>query len=614
MSFVPLLFLALLMTPIPDATSPGQSHGPSGQPLQYVLRFPAPQTHYVEVEASVPTGGKPSVELLMAVWTPGSYLVREYARHVEDMRAAGVTGAPLAVEKTQKNRWRIQTGGAERVIVRYRVYAREMTVRTNFVEGEFALLNGAPTFVTLAERTPRAHDVRLELPAAWKTSISPLPSAPGGQPHSYRAVDFDTLVDSPILAGNPATYEFTVAGKTHTLANVGEGGVWDGPRSAADVQKIVEACAAFWGTLPYDRYVFFNLLTEAGGGLEHAASTVLMTSRWRTRTRRGYLGWLNLVGHEFFHLWNVKRLRPVELGPFEYERENPTRSLWMAEGVTDYYGDVMVARAGLSTPDEYLNSLSDAIQELQTTPGRLTQSVEEASFDAWIRYYRPDENSANTSISYYTKGAVIGFLLDMEIRRASRGAKSLDDVMRLAYKRHAGSRGYTPQQFRAVAQEVAGTDLSAWFARALESREELDYAPALEYLGLRFRREASSPERPPRAWTGLVTRTEAGRLLVSQVRRGTPGFEAGFNVDDEIVAIDDYRVRPDQWESTRPGQDSRLDAYRPGDSVAILVSRRDRLLTVSLTFGAEPARSWRLERNPDASPEQQARLTAWLKD
>ncbi len=266
----------------------------------------------------------------------------------------------------------MQTGGAPSVTVRYRVYGREMSVRTNFIEADFALINGAATFLTLADDTgPRPHEVALTLPAAWKTTMTGLPAAADGLAHHYRAADFDTLVDSPIVAGNPAVYEFAVKGKPHFLVNVGEGGVWDGPRSAADAQKIVETQAAFWGHLPYDKYVFINMITEGTGGLEHRNSTVLMTSRWRTRTRRGYVDWLSLVSHEFFHAWNVKRLRPVELGPFEYERENYTKTLWVAEGLTDYYADLLAVRAGVITPEESLGALSETIASLQTTPGRL---------------------------------------------------------------------------------------------------------------------------------------------------------------------------------------------------------------------------------------------------
>jgi predicted metalloprotease with PDZ domain len=602
---LPALVVCLLLAGVgPRGAAQGGRTTPL-EPIRYTLRFPAPHTHYVEVEALVPTGRQPAIEMMMAVWTPGSYLIREYSRHVEGVTARTAAGAPLSVEKTQKNRWRIVTGGADRVTVSYRVYCREMGVRNNWVDAEFAMVNGAPTFLTLAERVARPHMVRVELPSTWSTAVTGLPPAPGEPPHTYVAADFDTLVDSPIVAGNPALYEFQVDGKPHVLANVGEAGVWDGPRSAADVERIVREHRRMWGFLPYDRYVFLNLLTDASGGLEHKNSTLLMTRRWATRSRRSYLGWLSLVSHEYFHLWNVKRLRPVELGPFDYERELYTRSLWIAEGFTDYYADLAVHRAGLSTREEFLEALSRPIADLQTTPGRRVQSVEQASFDAWIKQYRPDENFANTAISYYTKGAVIAFLLDAKIRRATAGGRSLDDLMRLAYRRYSGERGFTPEEFRRTASDVAGLDLGPWFRGALETTDELDYQEALDWFGLRFR-PAPSSEGPGRPWLGATTRADGGRLLVTQVRRDTPAYEAGLNVDDEIVAIEEFRVPASDWTQF-------LDYFRPGDRVSMLVARRGRLERLTVTLGREPQTSWRLEVRPDASADQRARLDEWLQ-
>lgn len=562
-------------------------------PIRYVVRFPAPQTNYAEVEATIPTGGKPQVDLMMAVWTPGSYLVREYSRNVENVAAAAGT-AKLDVVKTAKNRWRVTTGGAPSITLTYRVYGHEMSVRTNWVEDSFAMLNGAATYITLVETGPRPHDVRLELPASWKTSITGMPDSPEGGANHYRAPDYDTLVDSPIVAGSPTIHRFVAAGKPHFLVDVGEGGVFDGARAATDVAKIVEQAASLWGGLPYDKYVFFNVLTGGGGGIEHKNSVMMMASRWSMSTHDRYIGWLGLVSHEFFHLWNVKRLRPVELGPFDYEHEVYTRSLWIAEGFTDYYSDVILARAGLITTAEYLENLSGGIRALQSTPGRLVQPVEMASFDAWIKQYRPDENSSNVSISYYTKGAVIGFLLDARVRQATNGAKSLDDVMRLAFQRYSGAHGYTPEQFRQAASEVAGTDLSAWFERVLDTTEELDYQPALDWFGLEFR---TAPTRPdPPAWLGARTREEDGRLIVTVVPRGTPAFDAGLNQGDEIVAIDDFRITPREL-------NSRFDAYQPGQKVTLLIARRDEMKRLDVTLGAEPADKWELKIREGADGE-----------
>ena len=591
-----VLAAALLMT---DASAFAQT----AEPIRYTLSFPAPETHYAEVTATVPTGRQPVAELMMAVWTPGSYMVREYSRNVETVTAAGPDGRALAVEKSEKNRWRVTTGGAPAVTVKYRVYGREMSVRTNWIEAGFALINGAPTFMTLADRAPRVHELVIVPAAKWAKSMTGLPEMTGG-PHRYSAPDFDTLADSPIVIGNPTVYEFTVDDKKHYLVNEGEGGVFDGPRAAKDLEAMVREHRRMWGSLPYDKYLFLNLLTEAGGGLEHKNSTVLMGSRWLTRTRRAYVSWLELASHEFFHVWNIKRLRPVELGPFDYENEVHTKSLWIAEGVTDYYGDLAVHRAGLATRDEFLESLSAKVEELQTTPGRAVQSVELASFDAWIKYYRPDENSANTSISYYTKGAVAAFLLDARIRKVTNGARSLDDVMRAAYERYAGSKGYTADEFRMVAEKVAGTSLKAFWDTVVTGTQELDYAEALDVFGLRFR-SVTAPAEGTRAWLGATTRNDAGRLVVSQVRRDTPGAAAGLNVDDEILAIGDFRVRADRL-------DNRLEQYRPGDRVTLLVARREQLVRLDVTFGAEPPRAWRLEVNPSAQDGQQSTRQKWL--
>jgi predicted metalloprotease with PDZ domain len=603
------IILSIAMTIPFEATAaqPRPSLPPS-DPIHYTLTFPAPATHVVEIEADVPTGRRPAIELMMAVWTPGSYLVREYSRNVEGVKATGVAGASLAVSKSAKNRWRIETGGADRVKVRYRVYGREMTVRTNYIDPDFALINGAATYLTLAGDTgPRPHDVTVELPAGWKAVVSPLQDVPGGPSRQFRAPDFDTLVDSPMVAGNPAIDPFTVRGVTHYLVDIGEGGIWDGAKTVADVQKIVETAAAFWGTVPYDKYVFFNLLVQASGGLEHKNACTLMANRWDIRTRRGYAAWLDLLSHEFFHAWNVKRLRPVELGPFDYERENRTRMLWAAEGLTDYYGSLIAVRSGAITPQEYIANLSEAISELQTTPGRLSMPVEQASQDAWIRYYRPDENSPNVSISYYTKGAIVGLLLDLEIRRLTNNAKSLDDVMRAAWAKYSGAHGYTAEEFRTLVSEVPGHDLSAWLHRALDTTEELDYAP-LATVGLVAKADVPDPPRP---WIGLSTsngtlRNDNGRLVVAQVRRDTPAEAAGVSVEDEILAIGGYRVRPDQWLT-------RLDAWRPGDTVPLLVARREALVTLQVTFASEPARGVKVDVDPNADAAAVARRESWLK-
>lgn len=589
-----------------------ENHHPAHvHPVRYTVSFPAPQTHYACIEAVLPVEGAHDVEVFLPVWTPGSYLVREYARHIENVAVTDGGGSKtLPFSRSRKNRWRVKTHGSREIRFSYRVYCREMSVRTNWVEDSFALLNGAPAFVTLADGVKRPHEVLLDLPSHWQTSVTGMPEAAGGAPHHYLAEDYDTLVDSPILLGNPAIYRFDVDGIPHILANLGEEGVWDGPRSAADTEAIVRCHHRMWGSLPYTKYVFLNLLVEGGGGLEHANSVCLMASRWATRTRRSYLGWLSLVSHEYFHVWNIKRLRPVELGPFDYEKENPTKSLWISEGFTDYYAGLALRRAGLTTAGEYPGtetppapgSLSGIIASLQATPGRLVQSVAQASYDAWIKHYRPDENSANTSISYYTKGTVIAWLLDARIRRATDGARSLDDVMRLAFSRFSATRGFTPEEFVAVAEEIAGISLESFFHRAVETTEELDYTEALDWFGLRFKQPGPSDK----AWLGAETRVDVGRLVVSRVPRETPAFDAGLNVEDEILAIDNFRVRPELILQ-------RLENYQPGTRISILLARRERVMTIGLTLGIQPER-WQLEVAPDATDTQKRHLDIWTSN
>ena len=565
----------------------------------------------MEVEALIPSTDQPTIDLMMPVWTPGSYFVREFARNLENITARTLSGSELIIESTRKNRWVVETSGSEPIILSYRVYSREMSVRTNWVDSDFALVNGAPTFITAADLKPRPHDVTVELPPEWSRSVTALPPTPSGQPNSYRAVDFDTLIDSPIVVGNPDIYEFTVDETPHFLVNVGDDGLWDGTRSARDVELIVRQQHELWGSIPYDRYVILNLITESGGGLEHKDSTVVMTSRWQMQDRQDYLNWLTLVSHEIFHAWNVKRLRPIELGPFDYEQEVHTKSLWAVEGLAVYYGALLVHRAGLSSRDEYFTSLSNEIRRLQTTPGRQVQTLAQASYDAWIKFYRPNENSRNTTVNYYTKGAVVSFLLDAKMRRISGGTRTLDDVMRLAYGRYSGTHGYTPEQLRATAQDALEIDanLNPWFDQVLDSVDELDYSEALDWFGLNLTMSESmdtpTDEEKISGWIGLTPRRRDDDLIVTQVTRGTPGFEAGFNVGDEILAIDGYRVRASSW-------DSRLEQYGVGEEASVLVARRERLLPLRVVFGEKPDALWKLEPRTVQTNSQSYRVDSWL--
>jgi predicted metalloprotease with PDZ domain len=467
--------------------------GEAVEPIIHTVRFPSPNEHTAEVEAVFPTDGRASIEIMMAVWSPGFYRVEDYAKRVEGLKARTTDGAPLEVEPTRKNRWRIKTGGEPNAVVSYRLSCKQTSVTTNYVGDDLAVLNGAAAFFTLNEPQRRPHEVRLELPAKWKRAATALAPAPDGRPNHFRAPDYDTLVDSPIVAGNPTVREFTVEGSKHVVADIGDIGSWDGEKAAKNFEKIVRETRRFWGFLPFDTYHFLLVFRRGGGGLEHKNSTLLTASSARMASGESSFRWLSFVSHEYFHAFNVKRLRPIELGPFDYENPPKTASLWISEGLTSYFGDLIVARAGLCTREEYLGAMSSDVEQLQNSPGRLVQSLEQSSLDVWGSGTSGVGRDRASTVNYYVKGPVVGFLLDAKIRRVTSGKKSFDDVMRLAYKRYAGERGFTPDQFRATAEEVASTDLKDWFHKAISSSEELDYSEALDWFGLGF----APPEEAP---------------------------------------------------------------------------------------------------------------------
>jgi predicted metalloprotease with PDZ domain len=477
----------------------------SSERIAYTLRVPAPETHTLVVAARIPTGGQDSVILMMPTWSPGFYRVEDYAGKIQAISATGPDGKTLEVRRwpAPGNRWTVTTSGAPFVTVTYRLLADGHSVTTDWVGPELGVVTGPATFITVADAVRRPYAVTLVPPAEWPRAATGLAPAPGGSPDQWSAPDYDDLVDEPIVAGDLSLHAFDVRGHSFELVDVGQPASWDGARAAADLSRIVRAADLVWRDLPFQRYVFLNVFRRGGGGLEHKSST-LLTASDRAATPEGYRRWLEFVAHEYVHAFNVKRLRPVELGPFDYEREPHTPALWEAEGVTTYLADLALARAGLSAPEQFLLGLSEQIADLQSEPGRLVQTVAQSSLNVWTNSLS-GINADSSTVSYYVKGTVLGFLLDARVRHASGGRRSLDDVMRVAYRRYGGARGFTPDQFRAVASEVAGTDLSVWFRRAVNSTEELDYGEALDWFGLRF---ADPTASGPARWS-LAVRPDA---------------------------------------------------------------------------------------------------------
>ena len=459
----------------------GQSSSEPPEPIRYTFRVIDAAKHIAEVDARIPSSGQSSLDLMMPVWTPGFYRVEDYAARVQSLVAKTDEGVTLDVTKPRPNRWHVATNGSTAVVLTYRLLCQGRSVTTTWVDASLGVINGGATFITVADRTPRPHEVRIDMPPTWRASISGLEPARGQADH-YRATDFDALVDSPIVAGTLDIRQFVVDGSTHVIADAGEYPDWDGDEAATDLEKMVRETRRFWGFLPFERYVFLNVFRQGGGGLEHANSTLLTSN---PTSRKPTQRWLSFVAHEYFHAFNVKRLRPVELGPFDYETPPTTTSLWLSEGATTYVANLMLARAGLMTPEDFLGSMSSAIADLQKSPGRLVQSLEQSSAEVWTNSNSGVAASTGT-VSYYGKGNVVAFLLDAHIRRLTNGSKSFDDGMRLAYQRYGGARGFTAEELRATFEEVAGRNLKPWFARAISAPGELDYGEMLGWYGLRF--------------------------------------------------------------------------------------------------------------------------------
>ena len=495
------------------------------EPIIYTIRVPSPESHIAEIEVAIPTEKHPSIELVMAVWSPGFYRVEDYAGKVQKLTARTSDGTAVKAEQTRKNRWSIFTNGANRVVVNYSLRCDGRSVTTNWVGSDYAIFNGPATYLTLPEHAERPQELHFELPPAWRQSVTSLDGAADGQANHYQAPNFDILADSPIVAGNLTIHEFDVTGSTHFIVDFGDVGQWDGNLAAQKLRLIAEEHGRLLGGLPFKRYLFLNAFRPGAGGLEHLNSTLLTSAP--ARCNAPTLPWLKFVSHEYFHAINVKRLRPVELGPFDYENPPKTASLWISEGLTSYYGDLAVTRSGVGSERDFLLGMSAQIRQLQNSPGRLVQTLEQSSRDVWTSSYSGVGGNNKTTVSYYVKGSIVGFLLDARIRHVTDDTRSLDDVMRLAFRRYSGSRGFKPEEFQAVAVEVAGVELDGFFRRALASTEELDYSEMLEWFGLRFAPQSDPPD-PARTWM-LEARPDATdaqkrrlqRLLAPGIPRGS---------------------------------------------------------------------------------------------
>jgi predicted metalloprotease with PDZ domain len=429
--------------------------------------------------------------------------------------------------------------------------------------------------------------------------------------NTFNAPDFDVLYDSPFEIGNQDIFEFDAAGVKHEVAMYG-GGNYDKDILKRDMAKIVVEQTKTFGVNPNKRYVFIvHNLNSGGGGLEHLNSTVLGASRNSYATEAGRLRFLGLVSHEYFHLWNVKRLRPIALGPFNYNEENYTSNLWIAEGFTSYYQGIYTQRAGLQSPESFVMNLANTISQVENQPGNRVDPVSQASFDAWIKQYRPNENSANSTISYYSKGSLIALIMDLEIIHSTAGKSGLDEVMKAMYDEYfvKKARGYTDAEFKAMVEKIAGKSFDSMYADYINGVKTIDYNTYLNYAGLALIDDAASVND---AYLGAATSLKDGKIIISKVSRESPAWLAGLNVNDEILSMNDQQINKDS-DPRLSEVDKFIANKRVGDQVKVLVNRDTQMLNIDVVLVRNPNHKFRIAPLEATTPAQVAVMKRWLK-
>ncbi len=568
--------------------------------LSYQVAMSQPASHLFEVTLQVSNWQSATLDLKMPVWTPGSYLVREYARHLQDFMATG-NNSDLSSQKLSKNHWQVATAGVSEVKVSYRVYANDLTVRTNHLDQTHGYFNGAALFFFVPGLEQQPIEVKIITPQPeWQVATT-LPKIEGGA-NTFVAPDFDTLVDTPFEVGTQQLYNFEVLGKPHALAIWSQGNA-NPEQIIADTIKVIETEAEMFGGLPYEQYLFLLHLSGSGyGGLEHKDCCTLNYPRFGFRDRDKYERFIQLVAHEFFHLWNVKRIRPKALEKFNYEAENYTTSLWFCEGTTSYYDILIPLRAGIYNRDTCLKNLSKDISKYLNTIGRTVQPLGESSYDAWIKLYRRNAYSDNNQISYYLKGQLVSLLLDLLIRAKHQNKRSLDDVMGLMWERFGKEEvGFTETQLRDTMAEVAEVNLDDFFSRYIETTEELPFDDYLDPFGLYLKTVAES-DIP---YLGIKVQSENNREVIQFVAAQSPAALGGIDAQDQLLAINGIKVNAKSL-------DERLKDYQAEDTIQITLFHQDELKTLPVTLGKPQSNSYELAIQDDLSSEQQQNLTGWL--
>jgi len=555
-------------------------------PVHYRIEAPDPHNHLFHVTLTV---AEPAAqqELSLPVWIPGSYLVREFSKNLQNLQARQGSKA-LALQQLDKHRWRVACQSGKPLVLHYAVYACDASVRTAWLDAARGFFNGTSLCLRAEGHTDQPCTLEVVAPkniadsAHWSCATGLFPLKVDAQGFgTYRADDYDTLADSPVEMGPFWSARFTACGVPHRIVVAGAAPSFNGKRLVADTRTICETAIRFWhgeGKPPFKNYLFMlNVVDDGYGGLEHRNSTALICARRdlpRTRpphSGEGYTTLLGLISHEYFHTWNVKRLRPAEFARYDYAQENYTQLLWFFEGFTSYYDDLLLRRAALLDHGGYLKLLTKTINQVLQTPGRLVQTVAQASFDAWVKYYRQDENTPNASVSYYTKGALVALCLDLTLRR--EGRTTLDDVMRALWQRSAGGP-MDEATLRAVLLELGGRPFDAELDAWVHSTAELPLEELLGAHGISVKRED-----PPIAQRLGLRVSETGAVQIKTVLRGALAEQAGMAAGDEWIGIE---VEGQGWRIAKLDD---IALYAGTEkSVTALVARDRRLLRLPLAL------------------------------
>lgn len=547
----------------------------NAQSISYQLRMPKPQNHYFEVEMTLADFKEKQLDVKMPVWAPGSYLVREFSKNVNLVKAFDDKGKELQVIKKKKNTWTILSDGYKKIKVKYEVYSFELSVRTPFLDLTHGFVSGSGIFMYLDGHKDKKGTVEVFPHSTFKTITTALPKAAisiqkdGSQ--TFEFSNYDQLVDCPIEIGNQTVFDFNASGVKHTVAMYGEA-YYDIAALKVDMAKIVEAETVVFGVNPNKEYTFIiHNVVDGQGGLEHTNSCVLSVNRW-TYGGTEYRNFLNLVAHEYFHLWNVKRIRPIELGPFDYDQENYTTLLWVMEGFTSYYDELILRRAGYYTKEEMLAKIQSAVTYVEGSVGSRVQPVAHASFDAWIKAYRPTENSANTSMTYYSRGTILAAVFDAMIISDSKGKQCLDHFMKHLYQKFYVelNRGFTETEFKEELEKFTGKNLDDFYKKYINGTEIIPYAEIFDKVGISVKDITSF--KPS---FGATVREENGKVMVKGIRTGSCAEDAGISVGDEIVGCNGFRVDQGMLEGM-------MNGLNTSETAELLIAREEKLFSVKV--------------------------------